>query len=82
MLLLCGEADFKAGPFPIILQRHCHVLTQLISNAAFIDRKIKFQVSPKCNIALKFLRMHLASILALQFRAKVLKIFILERGED
>jgi hypothetical protein len=44
---------------------------QLVSNAAFIDRKIKYQVSPKCNIALKFLRMHLVSILAQQFRSKV-----------
>ncbi|KAJ7181792.1 P-loop containing nucleoside triphosphate hydrolase protein [Mycena crocata] len=45
---------------------------KLVSNAAFIDRKIKFQVSPKCNIALKFLRSHLASILAQQFRSKPL----------
>ncbi|KAJ7786454.1 P-loop containing nucleoside triphosphate hydrolase protein [Mycena metata] len=53
--LLCGDADFK-----------------LISNTAFIDRnKIKYQVSPKSNIALKFLRTHLASILAQQFRSKV-----------
>ncbi|KAJ6604782.1 P-loop containing nucleoside triphosphate hydrolase protein [Mycena vulgaris] len=45
---------------------------KLVSNTAFIDRKIKYQVSPKCNIALKFLRTHLASILALQFRNKPL----------
>ncbi|KAJ7727845.1 P-loop containing nucleoside triphosphate hydrolase protein [Mycena maculata] len=45
---------------------------KLISNAAFIDRKIKFQVSPKCNIALKFLRTHLTSILAQQFRGRPL----------
>ncbi|KAF7347727.1 putative helicase C15C4.05 [Mycena venus] len=44
---------------------------KLVSNAAFIDRKVKFQVSPKCNIALKFLRTHLASILAQQFRSRV-----------
>ncbi|KAJ7361605.1 P-loop containing nucleoside triphosphate hydrolase protein [Mycena albidolilacea] len=45
---------------------------KLVSNAAFIDRKVKFQVPPKCNIALKFLRTHLASILAQQFRNRPL----------
>ncbi|KAF8216088.1 P-loop containing nucleoside triphosphate hydrolase protein [Mycena galopus ATCC 62051] len=56
LVLLCGDADFK-----------------LISNTAFIDRnKVKFQVPPKCNIALKFLRTHLASILAQQFRSRPL----------
>ncbi|KAJ6575250.1 P-loop containing nucleoside triphosphate hydrolase protein [Mycena capillaripes] len=45
---------------------------KLVSNTAFIDRKVKFQVSPKCNIALKFLRTHLASILAQQFRSRPL----------
>ncbi|KAJ7103397.1 P-loop containing nucleoside triphosphate hydrolase protein [Mycena belliarum] len=45
---------------------------KLVSNAALIDRKIKYQVSPKCNIALKFLRMQLVSILAQQFRSKPL----------
>ncbi|KAJ7170010.1 P-loop containing nucleoside triphosphate hydrolase protein [Mycena filopes] len=56
LTLLCGDADFK-----------------LISNTVLIDRnKIKFQLSPKCIIALKFLRTHLASILAQQFRGKPL----------
>ncbi|KAJ3995009.1 P-loop containing nucleoside triphosphate hydrolase protein [Lentinula boryana] len=45
---------------------------KLISNAAFIDRKIKFQVAPKTNIALKFLRTQLASLLGYQFRGKIL----------
>jgi len=45
---------------------------KLVSNTAFIDRKVKFQVPPKCNIALKFLRTHLASILAQQFRSRPL----------
>ncbi|KAJ7925913.1 P-loop containing nucleoside triphosphate hydrolase protein [Mycena leptocephala] len=45
---------------------------KLVSNAVFIDRKVKFQVSPKCNMALKFLRTHLASILAQQFRTRPL----------
>ncbi|KAJ4486298.1 P-loop containing nucleoside triphosphate hydrolase protein [Lentinula aciculospora] len=45
---------------------------KLISNAAFIDRKVKFQVAPKTNTALKFLRTQLASSLAYQFRGKIL----------
>ncbi|KAJ6621236.1 P-loop containing nucleoside triphosphate hydrolase protein [Mycena sp. CBHHK59/15] len=47
-------------------------LMQLISNTAVMDRKIKLQVSPKCNIALKFLRTQLGSILAQKFRGKPL----------
>ncbi|KAJ3839808.1 P-loop containing nucleoside triphosphate hydrolase protein [Lentinula raphanica] len=45
---------------------------KLTSNAAFIDRKIKFQVSPKTNVALKFLRAQLTSLLGCQFRGKIL----------
>ncbi|KAJ7706044.1 P-loop containing nucleoside triphosphate hydrolase protein [Mycena rosella] len=45
---------------------------KLVSNAAFIDRKIKYQMSPKVLLVLKHLRMHLASILAQQFRSKPL----------
>ncbi|KIK71157.1 hypothetical protein GYMLUDRAFT_66365 [Collybiopsis luxurians FD-317 M1] len=45
---------------------------KLISNSAFIDRKVKFQIAPKTNIALKYLRTQLASLLAYQFRGKVL----------
>ncbi|KAJ3851495.1 P-loop containing nucleoside triphosphate hydrolase protein [Lentinula lateritia] len=45
---------------------------KLISNAAFIDRKVKFQIAPKTNIALKFLRTQLTSLLAYQFRGKIL----------
>ncbi|KAJ7235880.1 P-loop containing nucleoside triphosphate hydrolase protein [Mycena haematopus] len=43
---------------------------KLVSNTVFIDRKVKFQVPPKCNIALKFLRTHLTLILAQQFRSR------------
>lgn len=46
--------------------------TQLISDSAFIDRKIKFRISSKSNIALKFLRGQLGSLLAHQFRGKIL----------
>ncbi|KII93254.1 hypothetical protein PLICRDRAFT_35442 [Plicaturopsis crispa FD-325 SS-3] len=45
---------------------------KLVSNSAFIDRKIKFQISPKAGVALKHLRSQLASILAQQFRGKPL----------
>jgi len=45
---------------------------KLVSNSASIDRKIKFRVSPKANIALKSLRNQLGSLLALQFRGKLL----------
>ncbi|KAG5648099.1 hypothetical protein DXG03_007134 [Asterophora parasitica] len=45
---------------------------KIISDSAFIDRKIKFRISPKVNIALKFLRTQLASLLAHQFRGKIL----------
>lgn len=46
--------------------------TQLISDSAFIDRKIKFRIPSKSNIALKFLRGQLGSLLAHQFRGKIL----------
>ncbi|GLB36275.1 putative P-loop containing nucleoside triphosphate hydrolase protein [Lyophyllum shimeji] len=45
---------------------------KLISDSAFIDRKIKFRIPPKSNIALKFLRSQLGSLLAHQFRGKTL----------
>ncbi|KAG5353387.1 hypothetical protein C0989_007532 [Termitomyces sp. Mn162] len=45
---------------------------KLISDSAIIDRKIKFRISPKSNIALKFLRIQLWSLLAHQFRGKPL----------
>ncbi|RDB29553.1 putative helicase C15C4.05 [Hypsizygus marmoreus] len=45
---------------------------KLISDSAFIDRKIKFRVAPKANVALKFLRSQLGSLLAHQFRGKTL----------
>jgi len=45
---------------------------RLISDSVFIDRKIKFQISPKSNIALKILRGQLNTILAHRFRGKVL----------
>lgn len=45
---------------------------QLISNSAFIDRKIKFRISGKANIALKHLRSQMTNLLACQFRGKPL----------
>ncbi|KAK7058857.1 hypothetical protein VNI00_001481 [Paramarasmius palmivorus] len=45
---------------------------KLISNTAIIDRKIRFQLSPKDIVAVKALRSQLASLFAYQFRGKVL----------
>ncbi|KAF9456536.1 P-loop containing nucleoside triphosphate hydrolase protein [Collybia nuda] len=45
---------------------------KLISDSAVIDRKIKFRVPPKTNIALKVLRYQLGSLLAHQFRGRAL----------
>lgn len=45
---------------------------QLISDATFIDRKLKYTISAKSNVALKILRERLADILALQFQSKIL----------
>ena len=46
--------------------------SQLISNSAFIDRKIRFRIPGRVNIALKYLRHHLATIVANQIRGKPL----------
>jgi ATP-dependent RNA helicase DHX29 len=48
------------------------VNVKLISNSASIDRKVKFYISPKSNVAIKILRHHLGTILAQQFRGKPL----------
>jgi ATP-dependent RNA helicase DHX29 len=45
---------------------------KLISDSVVIDRKIKLRISPKDNVALKYLRHHLGLLLALQFRGKAL----------
>ncbi|KAG6888975.1 hypothetical protein C0995_004614 [Termitomyces sp. Mi166 len=45
---------------------------KLVSESAVIDRKIKFKIPPKSNIALKFLRAQLWSLLAYQFRGKTM----------
>ena len=45
---------------------------QLASNSVFIDRKIKFRVPGRASVALKYLRHHLATILANQIRGKPL----------
>ncbi len=50
----------------------CNSYTQLISDSFSIDRKIKFRVAPKTNIALKHLRTQLATVLSQQLRGKVL----------
>ncbi|EEB97265.1 hypothetical protein MPER_03458, partial [Moniliophthora perniciosa FA553] len=45
---------------------------KLISNTVTIDRKIRFQLSPKNIVAVKVLRSQLASLFAHQFRSKIL----------
>ena len=47
-------------------------LLQLSSNSAFIDRKIKFKIPGRTTVALKYLRHHLATIIANQIRGKPL----------
>lgn len=42
------------------------------SNMLSIDRKIRYQLTPKANVALKILRQHLTTILAQQLRGKPL----------
>jgi ATP-dependent RNA helicase DHX29 len=44
----------------------------LIADTASIDRKIRFCVAPKTNIALKILREQLSNVLALQYQGKAL----------
>jgi len=45
---------------------------KLASNAVMIDRKFRFQVSPKTNVALKLLRSQLSAILSHQMRSRAL----------
>ncbi|KZT74762.1 P-loop containing nucleoside triphosphate hydrolase protein [Daedalea quercina L-15889] len=45
---------------------------KLIANIVYIDKKIKFRISPKAGIALKLLRSQLSSLLSAQMRAKPL----------
>ena len=47
-------------------------ILQLTSHSAFIDRKIKFRIPGRATVALKYLRHHLATILASQIRGKPL----------
>ncbi|KAI0051742.1 P-loop containing nucleoside triphosphate hydrolase protein [Auriscalpium vulgare] len=59
LALVCGDCDFKARSL-------------LMTDMAFMDRKVKFRVPAKTNLALKQLRTHLATILANQLRRKPL----------
>ena len=45
---------------------------QLISDATIIDRKLKFALSAKSNVALKIIRERLTDIFALHFQRKTL----------
>ncbi|KAF4623096.1 hypothetical protein D9613_001917 [Agrocybe pediades] len=46
--------------------------SKLLADTVSVDRKIRLQVSPRTNIALKILRERLSSILAQQFQGKTL----------
>ena len=43
-----------------------------MSDTAIVDRKVKYRLAPRANIAMKILRNQLSSILAHQFRGKPL----------
>ncbi|KAI0274612.1 hypothetical protein BC834DRAFT_1288 [Gloeopeniophorella convolvens] len=58
LLLLCGDCSFK--------------ISQVVSDAVLIDRKIKFRVPAKANLAFKYLRMQLAAVLNALLRNKPL----------
>ena len=44
----------------------------MIADTASIDRKIRFCVAPKTNVALKILREQLSNVLAQQYQGKAL----------
>ena len=74
IVLLCGVQDFKVRvsvySASITLTSFLH---QLIANSLSIDRKIRFRVDPKVNIALKILRNQLAANLSQQLKGKRLE---------
>lgn len=41
-----------------------------MADSVLLDRKVRFRLDPKAGIALKYLRNHIASMLASQFRGK------------
>lgn len=43
-----------------------------MSDTAIVDRKVKYRLTPRANIAIKVLRTQLSGILAQQFRGKPL----------
>ncbi|KAH0838412.1 P-loop containing nucleoside triphosphate hydrolase protein [Lanmaoa asiatica] len=45
---------------------------KLMSDTAIVDRKVKYRLTPRANVAMKILRTQLSSILAQQFRGKPL----------
>jgi ATP-dependent RNA helicase DHX29 len=77
MLLLCGDSDFKVGLSHFKFDRRSSLISthrcKLVADIATIDRnKVRFNVSPKTNVALKYLRMYMDNILAQQFRGRPL----------
>lgn len=43
---------------------------KLLADSVFLDRKIRYSVSPKASVALKYLRREMASTLAMHFSGK------------
>ncbi|KIJ68314.1 hypothetical protein HYDPIDRAFT_24607 [Hydnomerulius pinastri MD-312] len=54
----------------LLLCGECDI--KLISDTAIVDRKIKYRLIPKANVAMKILRNQLSNILAQKFRGKPL----------
>ena len=69
LLLLCGECHFKVYLLTLVKRRY---LKSLVADTAPIDRKIRFCVAPKTNVALKILREQLSNVLAQQYQGKIL----------
>ena len=55
-----------------IQRTRVELFCQLFSDTAVTDRRLRYRLSPKANIALKILRSQLVKNLALQFKGKAL----------
>lgn len=74
MLLLCGEIDTKVSLriLPLRTNISDDRVTQLIAESVALDRKVRFRVGGKTNLAVKYLRDQLSSILAAVMRGRAL----------
>jgi ATP-dependent RNA helicase DHX29 len=69
LLLLCGDCNFKVS-FSSKFCSSLSKLAQLVSDAAFVDRKIRFRIPARTVLALKYLRNQLAAVLNERLRNK------------